>query len=165
MDTEEKRLKIKHLALNGVMLAIILALQMINMPNIITGIIVNAVFIFVTIYAGINYSFILCILSPLVGIVTGHVIAPMYPVLPVIALGNIALVVLYNKFKSKKIWLRCVMPSLIKAIIIGGIGWLVINYFVPENLAYWVVLPVLGVQFFTAIPGVWLGEKLREKIK
>ena len=52
MDTEEKRLKIKHLALNGVMLAIILALQMINMPNIITGIIVNAVFIFVTIYAG-----------------------------------------------------------------------------------------------------------------
>ena len=163
MKNEDKKLKIRIMALNGVMLALILAFQMINLPNIITGIFVNAIFIFMTLYAGIGSSIILCIISPFIALITGHVLAPMYPVLPIIASGNIVFVVLYNKFKKNKFWIRGILPALAKAITIGGVGWLIIHYFIPE-MANWLVLPVLGVQFFTAVPGVWLGEKLKQKI-
>ncbi len=164
MDNEDKKLKIRNLALNGVMLALILAFQMINLPNIITGVFVNAIFIFMTLYIGIWSAIVLCIISPVVALITGHVLAPMYPVLPIIALGNIVFIALYSKFKENKFWLRGIIPALVKAIIIGGAGWLIIHYFVPE-LTTWLVLPVLGIQFFTAVPGVWLGEKLKQKVK
>lgn len=164
MKNEDKILKIRIMALNGVMLALILAFQMINLPNIITGIFVNAIFIFMTLYAGIGSSIILCIISPFIALITGHVLAPMYPVLPIIALGNIVFIVLYSKFKENKFWLRGIMPALAKAIVISGAGWLIIHCFAPE-LTTWLALPVLGVQFFTAVPGVWLGEKLKQKVK
>ena len=84
----------------------------------------------------------------------------MYPILPVIALGNVLLVVILKKIHNKATWMKLILPSLGKALLIGFGGTMVVKFFVPDNLANWLVLGVLGIQFFTAVPGIWLGIKL-----
>ncbi len=154
------RNKTRNIALNGIMLAVIIALQAINLPNLLTGIIVNAILVFVYLYVGIKSAIILCLLSPFCGFITGHVPVVMYPVLPMIAIGNSLLIISLNILKNKSIWLKILIPSLIKAFIIGFGGLLLINSFIPNKINDFLKFSVLGIQFFTAIAGIYLGIKL-----
>ena len=154
------RYKIRNIALNGIMLAVIIALQAINLPNLLTGIIVNAILVFVYLEVGIKSAIILCILSPFCGFITGHVPVIMYPVLPMIALGNSLMLISLSKLENKSIWLKLFIPSLIKAFIIGIGGFLLIYYFIPDKIGNYLMFSVLGIQFFTAISGIALGLKI-----
>ena len=165
MDKIENKNKIKSIALNGIMLALTVALQAVNLPNILTGVIVNSIFVFILFYVGIKSSIILCLLSPLFGFLTGHVPVFMYPVLPMIALGNTLLVVTLQKLEKKSKWLQLLLPALIKALVIGLGGLLMISIFIPDKIQNFIFLTVLGIQFFTAVPGIWLGIKLSKSIK
>lgn len=165
MQNETKKNKIKRIALLGVMLALILALQMVSLPNFITGIIVNAIFIFIVLYSDVFSGICLCFISPIGGIISGHVPVLMYPVLPIIATGNILYVIFFNMVSHRKKWIRFLLPSLIKAIVIGVGGWLIVKYYVSEITTNWIITSVLFLQFFTAILGVWAGERLFKAIK
>lgn len=165
MNRVENSRKIRTTAFNGIMLALIFALQSVNLPNILTGIVVNALLVFVSLYSGTASGIALCAMSPVGGIISGHMPPVMYPVLPVIAIGNMLLVICLKKTANINRWLRYFFSALVKAVFIGFIGWLTIVYCIPEKLETWVVLPVLGIQFITAITGCWLGEKLFQKIK
>ncbi len=165
MDKIENKNKIKSIALNGIMLALTVALQAVNLPNILTGVIVNSIFVFILFYVGIKSSISLCLLSPLFGFLTGHVPVFMYPVLPMIALGNTLLIVTLQKLEKKSKWLQLLLPALIKALVIGLGGLLMISIFIPDKIQDFILLTVLGIQFFTAVPGIWLGIKLSKSIK
>lgn len=165
MDKIENKNKIKSIALNGIMLALTVALQAVNLPNILTGVIVNSIFVFILFYVGIKSSISLCLLSPLFGFLTGHVPVFMYPVLPMIALGNTLLIVTLQKLEKKSKWLQLLLPALIKALVIGLGGLLMISIFIPDKIQDLILLTVLGIQFFTAVPGIWLGIKLSKSIK
>lgn len=160
MNTLDNKKRINTIALNGILLALILALQMVNLPNLVTGVVVNAVLVFILLYSGLRAAVTICLLSPLGALITGHMVGPMYPILPVIALGNVLLVVILKKIHNKATWMKLILPSLGKALLIGFGGMMVVKFFVPDNLANWLVLGVLGIQFFTAVPGIWLGIKL-----
>lgn len=164
MDKKNNKQIIRNLALQGIMLAVILSLQVTNLPNIVTGVFVNSIFIFTALYIGTRGAVVLCILSPLGGILSGHVPAFMYPTLPVIAIGNVLLVGLFSMLVNQNLWLRLILPAFIKALFIGLGGLVIMEFFVPEKLANWLVFTVLGIQFFTAIPGIWLGIKLFKKL-
>ena len=106
MDEEvliENKNKIRAIAITGIMLAITVALQTINLPNIVTGVIVNSIFVFVLYYVGLKSAVTLSLLSPLYGFLTGHVPILMYPVLPMIVLGNILMVVTLSQFQNKSV--------------------------------------------------------------
>ncbi len=160
----ENKNKIRAIAITGIMLAITVALQAINLPNIITGVIVNSFFVFVFYYVGLKSAITLSFLSPLFGFLTGHVPVLMYPVLPMIALGNILMVVALSKLQNKSVWLKLLLPSSLKALVIGIGGKYMISIFIPDKIQSFLLFSVLGVQFFTALPGIWFGMKLRNDV-
>ena len=163
-NTQDKK-RIRSITLNGIMLAVIIALQVVNIPKLLTGVIVNSILVFVSIYIGLKSAFVLCLLSPFCGFITGHVPILMYPVLPMIALGNLLLVIVLSKLAKRSLILRLLIPACIKALVIGVGGMLLINIFIPDKLSDFLLFTVLGIQFFTAVPGVFLGIKLAEKFK
>ncbi len=165
MNRSENKKKIRNIALNGIILAIVVAFQAVNMPNPITGIIVNAILIFILFFVGIKSALILSFLTPLCGFITGHVLVFMYPVIPIIIIGNILFVITVYKLKEKSLWIKLFLPSLLKALIIGIGGYVLITIFAPDKIGEFILFSVLGIQFFTAVPGIWLGLKLFNSIK
>ena len=147
------------------MLAVIMALQAINLPNLVTGVIVNAILVFVYIFSGIKSAVFICLLSPFCGFITGHVPVLMYPVVPMIVLGNCTLILLLSKLEKKSMFIKLFVPALIKAAIIGVGGFMLVNIFLADKTGNFLLFSVLGIQFFTAVPGVLLGLKLAEKFK
>ncbi len=163
-DNVASRQKLALAARTGIFLAVLLAVQLVGLPNPLTGTIVNAIFIFVLLYNGLRHALILAFLSPLGGIVSGHLPAPMYPVLPVIVCGNLSLVVLYFIFSKRGMSLRLVLPALAKGVIIGGAGYMIVQILDIMATAKWLLMPVLGLQFFTAVAGLFIGEKLYQSL-
>jgi hypothetical protein len=159
-----KQTRTVKLTLTGLCLAVILAIQIAGMPNLLTGIAVNAVFIFIFLYAGLQSAVFICILSPFGGIISGHLPAPMYPLLPVIIVGNLLLVLLYRLLHHKKAFLRVFIPSMAKGLFIYLTGSAVIEWLEITTKVKWLVLAVIGIQTFTAIMGVFLGESIYKRI-
>lgn len=157
MNTRER---IEKLALTGLSLAVIMAVQLIGLPNLLTGIAVNAVFVFVCLKAGIRFSVFLCFLSPFGGIMSGHLPAPMYLLIPVIILGNLILVLLFNRFAENRLWVKAFFPALAKGLFIGIVGFALIKWLEIAEQVKWLVVPVLGIQFVTALVGIILGERI-----
>ncbi|MGM0600261.1 MAG: hypothetical protein ACQETH_10645 [Candidatus Rifleibacteriota bacterium] len=159
-----KQTRTVKLTLTGLCLAVILAVQIAGMPNLLTGIAVNAVFIFIFLYAGLQPAIFICILSPFGGIISGHLPAPMYPLLPVIIVGNLLLVLFYRLLHNKKAFLRVFLPSLAKGLFIYLIGSGVIEWLEILTKVKWLVFAVIGIQTFTAIMGIILGEIIFKRI-
>lgn len=163
-DNVASRQKLAVAARTGIFLAVLLAVQLVGLPNPVTGTIVNAIFIFVLLYNGLRHAVILAFLSPLGGIISGHLPVPMYPVLPVIVCGNLALIGLYFILAKQSMPLRLVFPALAKGVIIGGAGYAIVLILDIMATARWLLMPVLGVQFFTAVAGLFVGEKLFQSL-
>ena len=164
MDKIENKKRIRAITINGIMLSITVAIQAANLPNIVTGVIVNAIFAFILFYIGIKSALTLGFLSPLFGFVTGHLPAIMYPVLPIIAIGNCFLILVLSNLKNSSTWAKILLPSFIKALIIGLGGKLMVHLFVPDKIHDFWIFSVLEIQFFTAMLGIWLGLKLRNDV-
>ncbi len=163
-DNVASRQKLAVAARTGIFLAVLLAVQLVGLPNPVTGTVVNAIFVFVLLYNGLRHALILAFLSPLGGIVSGHLPAPMYPVLPVIVCGNFALIGLYFIFSGGSMPLRLVLPALAKGLIIGVAGYKIVQILDLMETAKWLLMPVLGIQFFTAVAGLFVGERLFQSL-
>lgn len=156
--------RIDLLTQTGVFLAVLLSVQIIGLPNPVTGTAVNSILIFASLKLGVRYALILATLSPVGGMIAGHLPAPLYPVLPVIVCGNYMLVVLYRFLLRRHILVRFLIPALLKGILIGGAGLMIVKMLDLGRMVNWLLLPVLGLQFFTAFAGILAGEKLFEKM-
>ena len=88
----------------------------------------------------------------------------MYPVLPVIVCGNLSFIGLYFVFAKHGMSLRLVLPALAKGVIIGGAGYMIVQILDIMSTAKWLLMPVLGLQFFTAVAGLFIGEKLYQSL-
>lgn len=146
-------------ARTGLFLAVLLAVQMLGLPNFVTGTIVNAIFIVTLLLTGLRHALFLALLSPIAGIFFGHLPAPMYPVLPVIICGNFVCIGTYQFFSTSGNPIRFVLPAALKGLMIGVIGYLIIQKFGVADQVRWFLLPVLGMQFITAFAGLLAGEK------
>ncbi|MFZ5949699.1 MAG: hypothetical protein ACOYXC_03275 [Candidatus Rifleibacteriota bacterium] len=156
--------RLKSVAITGLTLAVVLAVQMIGLPNILTGVAVNAVFVFLTGYLDFRSAFVVGFLSPVGGFFSGHLPAAMYPLIPVIMLGNVAFVGLYSFLKARHWVLRYVFPSLIKSLLIFVAGIGLIKWLAIGEQVKWLVMPVIGIQFFTAIAGILIGERICDQL-
>ena len=164
LSSSAKSENLKKLVLTGLGLAIIFAVQFINLPNIITGIAVNAVFVFFINYVGLRYAAFIGFLSPLGGTLSGHLASFLFPLIPVIVIGNSVYIFAYYFLLKAKVAVRMIIPAMLKAILIGGIGWVVVKHLEVPDKFKWAVFAVLGVQFLTAFLGALLGENLTEQI-
>ncbi|AEE97758.1 ECF transporter S component [Mahella australiensis] len=149
MSTHER---IRWLTLTAVLLAITLAVQMIGLPQPITGPAVNAMLILSAAFAGPISGIIIGLLTPLIAFMRGILAAPLAPMIPFIMIGNGTLVLLF--------WLGCrliknlmgsvagiVTGSVIKFLILSAAVNLIVS--VPEPVAQAMQLP----QLFNALIG------------
>jgi hypothetical protein len=162
--TTTKKLNVKTLAMTGLSLSLLLAVQIIGLPNLLTGIAVNAIFIFVLLYLGFRSALFLCILSPLGGLLSGHLPVIMYPLAPVIVVGNLLYIYLYACF-GPRLWLvRIFIAAIAKSSFIGLLGYSLLYWLEILAKVKWLILPVLGIQFITAFLGALLGERLNRSL-
>lgn len=163
-NIKQNKMAIYTVAMTGVSLAMILAVQFLNLPNILTGIAVNSIFVVVSKRVGFRSALSLGLLSPFGGMLTGHVLLPMYPVLPAIVVGNILFIFIYSLLRQNHIAARIILPATAKGTFIGVIGWAIVRQLNLGETVKWLALPILGFQTITAAIGVVLGEQLLKLI-
>lgn len=163
-NLKQNKKTIYTVAMAGVSLAMILAVQFLNLPNILTGIAVNSIFVVVSKRVGFRSALSLGLLSPFGGMLTGHLPLPLYPVLPAIVIGNILFIFFYSLLRNKHIAARLIFPATSKGIFIGIIGWAILHQLHLGDNVKWLALPIFGLQTVTAGLGIILGEQLLKLI-
>ena len=144
----------------GIFLAVLLAVQLVGLPNPVTGTLVNAILLFVMLQLGPRFALMLGILSPLGGIISGHLPAPLYPVMPVIMAGNLLMLSCCFFLRNRHALARYLIPAAAKAFIIWSAGSAIVSFMQLGETVKWLFIPVMAIQFFTAAVGIFVGEKL-----
>ena len=150
--------------LTAIFLAIIIALQMLNFPKLATGVIVNSIYILLYLSADIKRVVMLAVLTPSVSFFTGHFQTFMAPMVPFIALGNVSMVLCYHFLNHRDDASRMFAPAFLKALIIGISGAAMAGSIVGDPASEMAFYVVIAIQFFTAVPGIVLGEYLHFRI-
>ncbi len=149
---------ISSVAITGVLLACILAVQALRLPTPIAGIMVNGILIFSILQIGTSHGAVLAVLSPIGAFLTGTLAAPLYPLIPVILLGNLFYVFLYGGVLKKSRIVRLLMPALVKGLFMAGAGFTLVKYLAIGEKVKWLLIPVLGLQTVTAVLGTLVAE-------
>ncbi len=146
--------------LTAIFLAITLSLQIAGLPKLVTGVIVNAIYIILYRSCNLRHVFMLAALTPLLAFFTGHLPPPLVPMAPVIALGNIVLALCYHATKDKAKSVRIAVPAAAKALVIAVPGVFFAERLGLDKAALMAVHIVISIQFFTAAFGILFGEYL-----
>ncbi len=162
----EKKMKIsaKQITLTAAMLAICIISQFFKNTSVfITGPIINAALIIVTVLCGLLCGVILSVITPITAFfITGSPVMSAVPLMfPCIILGNMVLVwmvyILKNHFGKAGLPVSMALGSICKGAVMGLlIALIVLPTFLPQKMAP--MLPVLQkqfslVQFITALIG------------
>lgn len=154
----------RPVAMAGLGLALVLALQAMGLPNPITGVAVNAVFVVLVGLAGKTPAVTVGLLTPLGAALTGHLPVLLLPLAPLIALGNAAFVHLYARGSQPPSSWRWVTGPGMKSAIIGG-GGMILTWVADLPPALQAALvAIVAIQFATAVGGVALGELLLARV-
>lgn len=152
--------KTRQYATVGIMLALILACQTMNMPQLITGSIVNAVLVFTLLYIGSSSAIILSILSPIGAFLSGILPSIMLPLLGIVAIGNVLLVVSLKITNKSNYFIRLIIPSTIKSLFIGFMCYVTFIFLHLFNIPKLLLLPFALNQLVTSVVGIILAYKV-----
>jgi hypothetical protein len=137
-------------------MALIAVFQIFHLPQLVTGIFVNSVLVFILLRHGMYYGSAACILSPALGIFTGFLSPALYFTIPVIILGNLCMIILYKYIRIK--YLRYIIPAIFKALFIFSGAFVFINIIKLKVPARFLLFSFSFVQIITAIGGIILAE-------
>ena len=167
---------VQKLVLTALLLGLAIAAQQLRFlhPQFITGPLINAVLIAAAIWGGLKSGLTIAIISPLLAILTAPnpYIAGFLYLIPMIALGNAALVVCAYAFRNKNLatfGVGLVIGSALKAAILWvGVIHLLVPFFgqgLPEMIRN-VVFPGMfsWSQLLTALAGSIIILLIRPRI-
>lgn len=120
--------------------------------QLITGPIINAIFFISVILLGVHKTLYISLIPSVIALSVGLLPFIIYPIVPVLMIGNIIQIAVFNFFK-KKYFLAMVLASLSKFIFIFFAGSLIFNVILKESLADSVSLIISWPQLFTALTG------------
>lgn len=148
----------------GVLLGLTLAFQAMGLPQPVTGTFVNCVlFLSAALFGPWTAALVGC-LTPFPALLLGQLPPPLWPFLPVIAAGNILLILVFHGFRRLPLYPRkpvsrlrdtiAVLPAagLKFAWLAAAVTWwmpLILGRAIPAQAAAALALP----QLFTAIAG------------
>jgi len=133
--------------LAGVMLAPLFPNQFVSGPM------VNAILIIVTMVLGLRSGVILCFVPSLMALVSGILPAIFLPFIPFIMLGNIMMVTLFNWLRLKNYWLGAGAGSAVKFIFLFAASQIFFNLIVNQPLAKAAALMMSWNQLYSAAAG------------
>ncbi|MBZ4666616.1 ECF transporter S component [Mahella sp.] len=138
--------RIRWITLSAVLLAITLVVQMIGLPQPVTGPLVNAMLFLSGAFVGAISGIIIGLLTPWIAFLRGILAPPLAPMIPFIMIGNGVMVLLFwlgRQFMGKR-WgsvIGIAAGSIVKFLILSSAVRFVVS--VPQPIAQAMQLPQL----------------------
>lgn len=131
----------------ALLLAITLAIQMIGLPQYITGPAINAMLVVSTLALGPVGAAFIGMLTPVIAFMRGILPPVLAPAIPFIVLGNWAIIFVFAAFRRSNQYLAVILGALAKYLVLAG----AVTFFlaVPPPVAQMLQLP----QLLTALVG------------
>lgn len=145
--------------LGGVMLAPLFPNQFISGPM------VNALLIIVTVMLGLRSGIILSFVPSLMALFGGLLPALFMPFVPFIMLSNIILVVFFHFLRLKNYWLAACSASVAKFIFLTVASQLFFNFFMHQSLAKTAAFMMSWNQLYSALLGSIIAYAFLKTIK
>lgn len=134
----------------------------------ISGPLVNALLFIAVVILGVRNALLICFLPSIISVSVGILPLVALPLVPVIILGNVLLVLLFNYFYKKNFWLGVVTASLVKFIFIYSLATLLVSEFIASPLLAGIVGQTMGyLQLVSALLGgiiAWIFLKFIKRI-
>lgn len=108
---------LRFITTTAILFALVLVVQMLGFPQMVTGPLVNAMLLLATAFAGVGSGILIGLFTPWVALLRGILPAPLGPVVPFIMLGNGALVVVFGLFGRKKVFVLEVLGIVLGAVV------------------------------------------------
>lgn len=123
-------------------------------PNqFISGPMVNAILIIVTVILGLRSGIILCFVPSLMALAAGLLPAIFMPFIPFIMFGNIIMVTLFNWLRLKNYWLGAGAGSVVKFIFLFAASQIFFNLITHQALARTAAMMMSWNQLYSAAAG------------
>lgn len=154
--------QVRYLTRTALLLALTLVVQLIGFPQPVTGPLVNLCLFVAVFFVGIGGGSFIGLLTPLVAFSRGILPPPLAPMLPFIALGNIALVVVFGLLKKFNKYIAMIVAAVVKFLILAA-G---VNFFikVPGPIAKAMQTPQLINAIIGGILAIIIVQLLRGKV-
>lgn len=134
----------------------------------ISGPLVNALLFIAVVILGVRNALLICFLPSIISVSVGILPLVALPLVPVIILGNVLLVLLFNYFYKKNFWLGVVSASLVKFIFIYSLATLLVAEFISSPQLAKIVGQTMGyLQLISALLGgviAWVFLKFIKRI-
>jgi len=140
-DKRTAKSRVRWIAQTGIFLALLVVAQLVTRPfgnSILTGSVNNMLFVLAVMFCGLSSAAVLGVISPIIAFLMG--MAPFLPFVPVIIVGNLALVALWYLIALRKG--SGSLPLNIAALVISAVVKFLILYF---GIVRFVVPLVLGL--------------------
>ncbi len=135
-------------------------------PNqFISGPIVNALLIIITVMLGLRSGILMCFVPSLMALVGGLLPAIMAPFIPFIMVSNIIMVFLFHKLRLKNYWLGAGAGSIAKFIFLFITSQIFFNFFVAQTLSKNIALMMSWNQLYSAALGSLIAFVFLKTIK
>ncbi|MCD4693786.1 hypothetical protein K8R62_00300 [bacterium] len=127
--------------------------------QLVTGLIINAIFILTLFFVGIRSALVICLVPSLMALSGGLLPAVLAPVVPFIMIGNVIFVLsidwFYNNWASRKTgyWIGVVVGSFLKFTFLYLSVDFIAKLLLKQELAVKVAQMMSWPQFVTAVLG------------
>jgi hypothetical protein len=146
------------LIVHVLLIAIAYKLQRSMFAIFFTGTVVNSMFVLSLLTHHDGWSYAAAIIVPSISIFTGHLPKDLVALIPFICAGNSALIYLYSGSEELSVFDRVVLPSVLKAGIIGSGGFLLLALHKLHETPKRRLVVVVVAQLITSLGGIILGE-------
>lgn len=144
---------VQKLTRMGILLALTLAVQLMALPQLITGTAINAMLLISAGTAGMAAAVLIGCITPVVAFMVGIIKPPLAPVIPFIIGANATLVLVFGYLQDKNRYGAAAMAALAKFLVL----WAAVKWFLAGMLPGPVLEKVavtFGItQLFTALGG------------
>lgn len=133
--------KVRYLTRTALLLALTLVVQLIGLPQPLTGPLVNMFLLVAVFFVGMGGGSVIGLLTPIVAFSRGILPPPLAPMVPFIAVANISFVIVFGLLRKFNQYLGFVVAAVVKFLILAA-G---VNFFihVPPKVANAMQMPQL----------------------
>ena len=145
--------KVRNMTRIGILLALTLAIQMMGLPQLVTGTAINAMLLIAAMVVGMIPAAMIGCVTPLVALMVGIIKPVMMPVVPFIMIANGVLVIAFSYFKTKNQYGALIVGAFAKFLVLwGAVQWVLIGM-LPDKVFEKVAVTFGITQLFTALGG------------
>ena len=147
------RINTKSITRTGILLALALVIQLMRLPQPITGTAVNAILLISLYTVGVFEASAIGSITPVVALAVGIIKPPMAPVVPFIVLSNLIFILIVHGLQKKNVYGQIILAALGKFVFLVAAVRLILTQFLAPPVWEKVAIAFGVTQLFTALVG------------